>query len=257
MATIPRAALDYLSGQVNRISADACARVLAVLARIEWTPDNIAQGRELVMQALRSVLPAYTSMAAQASADFYDSARMLCVGEAMGASAVSGYDAAATEGAVRAFVQKMVDGKPKETFDNLVLSRVDYEMRRAANYCIVANGQRDPLKPKYARVPTGAETCDFCLMLASRGFVYHTESSAAVDHTHSSCDCRVICGWSGDDVEGYDTQAIYDRWQEQISAKAAQRAERNGTTESEEYAKIMQSYGRAARNARKRGRSRA
>ena len=257
MATIPRAALDYLSGQVNRISADACARVLRVLARIEWTPGNIAECRDLVVQALQSVLPAYTSMAAQASADFYDSARMLSIGEAMGAEAISGYNPAAMEGAIKAFVQKVVDGKPKETFDNLVLSRVDYEMRRSANYCVVVNGQRDPRKPKYARVPTGAETCDFCLMLASRGFVYHTESSAAVDHTHEHCDCRCTPGWDGDEVEGYDTQAIYDRWQEQISEKAAQRAERNGTSESEEYAKIMQGYGRAARNAKKRGRSKA
>lgn len=210
MATIPRAALDYLSAQVNRISADACARVLAILARIEWTPDNIAQGRELVMQALRSVLPAYTSMAAQASADFYDSARMLSIGEAMGAEAISGYNPAAMDGAVRAFVQKIVDGKPKETFDNLVLSRVDYEMRRAANYCVVANGQRDPLKPKYARVPSGAETCSFCLMLASRGFVYR--SAEAASHAHAGCDCRVVPGFPGMEVEGYDPDALLAEW---------------------------------------------
>lgn len=257
MATIPRSALDYLTSQVNALSAEAQARVLNILRAIEWTPENIAARRELVVRALDMVLPEYATLAARASADFYDAARMLSVGEALGARAYSGYDPAATEGAIRAFVQKIVDGKPVETFDNLVLSRVDYELRRAANYCITANGRRDQLKPKYARVPTDAETCDFCLMLASRGFVYHSVSSAAVDHTHDSCDCRVVPGFSGDDVEGYDTQEIYDRWQASIDAKARERAERNGTSEPEEYAKIMQGYGRAARNAKRRGRSRA
>lgn len=187
MAAIPRAALDYVSEQINMLSADARARVLRVLESIEWTPGNIAECRAIVVDALESVLPMYTSAAAQASADLYDAIRQASVGVPLGAQAYSGYDPPATAGAVRAFVQKIVDGKPVETFDNLVLSRVDYELRRAANYCITANGRRDQLKPKYARVPTGAETCDFCLMLASRGFVYHSISSAAVGHTHDNC----------------------------------------------------------------------
>lgn len=257
MAAIPRAALDYVSEQINMLSADARARVLRVLESIDWTPANIAECRAIVVDALESVLPMYTSAAAQASADLYDAIRQASVGAPLGAQAYSGYDPAATEGAVRAFVQKIVDGNPVETFDGLVLSRVDYELRRAANYCIMANGRRDQLKPKYARVPTGAETCDFCLMLASRGFVYHSVSSAAVDHVHESCVCRVVPGFPGDEVEGYDTQEIYDRWQAAIDAKARERAERKGTSESEEYAKIMQGYGRAARNAKRRGRSKA
>lgn len=257
MSTIPRSVLNYVNGQINALSRDAQSRVLKVLSRISWTPENVAECRELVVQALESVMPEYTALAAQSTADMYDAIRVQSVGEAMGARAISGYDAAKTDGAVRAFVQKVVDGKSIEVFNNLVLQRVDYELRRAANYCVTANGVRDPLKPRYARVPTGAETCDFCLMLASRGFVYHSVSSAAVDHTHFSCDCRVIQGYPGDEVEGYDTQEIYDRWQASMDAKARERAERKGTSESEEYAKIMQGYGRAARNAKKRGRSKA
>lgn len=255
MATIPRSVLDYVTRQVNALSVDAQARVLRVLRSIEWTPDNIARCRELVVEALEMVLPTYTDAAAQASADMYDAIREASVGTPLGATAVSGYDPAATDGAVRAFVQKVVDGKAIETFDNLVLSRVDYELRRAANYCVTANGARDPLKPRYARVPTGAETCDFCLMLASRGFVYHSASSAAVDHTHESCDCRVICGFPGDEVEGYDPDSIYDRWQRQIDQLAEERAERKGTEASDERAAIMRGYGNAAKIAKRRKRA--
>ena len=41
-------------------------------------------------------------------------------------------------------------------------------------------------------MPTGFETCTFCLMLASRGAVYHTRKSAGEwKHFHRECDCKV------------------------------------------------------------------
>lgn len=189
MATIPRAALDYLTSQINSISADAQSRVLRVLESIAWAPDNVAECRDLVVQALSQVMPFYTGLSAQASADFYDAARELSVGSPLGASAYSGYDPRKTDGAVRGFVRFALDGRV-DTFNDQVLQRVDYEMKRAAANSTIANGRLDPLKPKYARVPTGAETCDFCLMLASRGFVYSSEATAGavkLDHYHAGC----------------------------------------------------------------------
>lgn len=256
MATIPRAAIDYVTRQVNAISADAQARVLRVLESIEWTPNNVARCREIVVDALLAVLPTYADAAAQASADFYDAARELSVGEPVGAQALSGYDPAATDGAVRAMAQRAVGGNIA-AFNDLVLQRVDYELKRAAGNSIVANGMRDPRKPRFARVPTGAETCDFCLMLASRGFVYHSNRSAgALNHWHPHCDCRVVMGWDGDRVEGYNPQEIYDRWQEAIDRMAGERAERNGTSAQDELAKIMRGYGASAKRA-KAGRGKA
>lgn len=254
--TIPRAAVDFLTEEINGISADAQARVLEVLQGIQWTPETIAECRDLVIQALAAVMPTYTTMAAQASADFYDAARELVVGEKMGAKAISGYDEAKTAGAVRAFVRFVVDGRV-DTFNEQVLQRIDYEMKRSANMSVVENGRRDKRRPRYARVPTGAETCDFCLMLASRGFVYNSQSTASMGHVHSGCDCRIVAGWDGMEVDEYDPRSIYDRWQDAIDAKAEERAERNGTTVSEERAAIMAAYGRAAKNAKKAGRKSA
>ena len=254
--TIPRAAVDFLTEEINGISADAQARVLKVLQGINWTPENVAECRDLVLQALASVMPTYTTMAAQASADFYDAARELSIGKPMGAVAVSGYDPRRTEGAVRGFVRFVLDGRV-DTFNDQVLQRIDYEMKRSANMSVVENGRRDPKRVRYARVPTGAETCDFCLMLASRGFVYQSEGTASASHCHSSCDCRVTPGWDGMEVEDYDPRSIYDRWQDAIDAKAKERAERNGTTVSEERAAIMAAYGRAAKNAKRAGRKSA
>ena len=249
--TIPRAAVDFLTEEINGISADAQARVLEVLQGINWTPENIAECRDLVIQALAAVMPTYTTMAAQASADFYDAARELVVGEKMGAQAISGYDEAKTAGAVRAFVRFVVDGRV-DTFNEQILQRIDYEMKLSAANSTIENGKRDKRKPRYARVPTGSETCDFCLMLASRGFVYNSQSTASMGHVHSGCDCRIVAGWDGMEVDDYDPRSIYDRWQDAIDAKAKERAERKGTTISEERAAIMRGYGEAAKAAKQR-----
>ena len=250
MATIPRAALDYVTEQVNGLSADAQAKVLKVLESIEWTPDNIAECRDLVIQALAAVMPTYTDAAAQASADFYDASRELATGAPLGAQAISGYDPSKTEGAVRGFVRFVLDGRV-QTFNDQVLQRIDYEMKLSAANSTLENGRRDPLKPKYARVPTGSETCDFCLMLASRGFVYHTESTASMGHVHSNCDCRIVADWDDATFEGYDPDEVYDRWKKAVGEKAARRAEANGTDVDDEVSKIMKSYGEAAKNAKR------
>ena len=257
-AIIPRAAVDFLTEEINGISSDAQARVLEVLQGVQWTPENVAECRELVLQALAAVMPTYTDMAAQASADFYDAARELALGERLGAVAISDYDPRKTEGAVRGFVRFVLDGRV-ETFNEQVLQRIDYEMKRSAGESMFANGRRDPRKPKFARVPTGAETCDFCLMLASRGFVYSSEATAGavkLDHYHSGDDCRVVCQWGDGSVEGYDTQAIYDRWQDAIDAKAKERAEKRGTTAEEERDRIFRGYANSAKSAKRLARMR-
>lgn len=259
MAMIPREALDYLTQEINGISSEAQERVTRVLSGITWTPETIADCRNVVLLALQEVLPTYSELAAQASADFYDAARTACVGSPMGAVPVSGYDQSLTDRAVRAFVQGIVDGSPIEQFNDAVLQRIDYEMKRSAGSTMFENGRRDPVRPRFARVPTGPETCDFCLMLASRGFVYTSESAASnnLDHYHSGCDCRVVAGWDGAEVEGYDTTDLYHQWQDAVDAMAKERAERKGTSVEEERAAIMRGYRNSASHAKRAGKSTA
>lgn len=220
MATIPRRVLEYVSRQVDALSADARARVLRILESIEWVPGNEAECREAVVQALRAIMPTYTDAAAQAGADLYDAVREVAAGEAMGATAISGYDPDATEDAVHAFVDHIVKEGDVERFNREVLDRVDRDIRVAENVSVAENAALDPLEPRYARVPTGPETCEWCLMLASRGFAYRSERSAvgkykarskdrAASHGHPGCDCRIVQGYHGMEVEGYDPDALY------------------------------------------------
>ena len=251
MAVIPRAALDYVTREINGVSAEAQKAVMRVLERIDWS--DVTSARELVVQAVQAALATATQLSAQASADFYDASREIAVGAPLGAQAASGYEPEATDKAIRSFV-RFVERGEVQTFNDQVLQRMDYEVKRSAGESMFANGRRDPRRPKFARVPTGTETCDFCLMLASRGFVYSSEATAGavkLDHYHSGDDCRVVAQWDDGGVEGYDTQAIYDRWQDAIDAKAAERAERRGTTVEEERDKIFRGYTNSAKHAKK------
>lgn len=255
MAQIPRAALDYLTKEINGISADAKAKVMRVLEKLDW--NDVPACRDAVVSAVNAVLDAYSLAAGQASADFFDASREIAVGSRLGAAVATGRDPDATEGAIRAFVDKVLKGDI-DSFNSAVLSRIDYELKRSAGQTMMENASRDPLRPKYARVPSGGETCKFCLMLASRGFVYNSKRGAGdIDHYHNDCDCRTVCSWDGSGVEGYDPDEIAERWYEQEWTDAEARAERNNTTAEEEYAKRMRQLGESAKRAKRRRKNKA
>lgn len=210
MAQIPRAALDYLTKEINGISADAKAKVLRVLEKLDW--NDVPACRDAVVSAVNAVLDAYSLAAGQASADFFDASREIAVGSRLGAAVATGRDPDATEGAIRAFVEKVLKGDI-DSFNSAVISRVGYELKRSAGQTMMENAARDPLKPRFARVPSGGDTCKFCLMLASRGFVYHSKKTAGeFGHYHDNCDCRIVASWDKDGVEGYDPTAYHNEW---------------------------------------------
>ena len=91
---------------------------------------------------------------------------------------------------------------------------------RSLNETIIANVGRDRDKDAmFARVPTGFETCTFCLMLASRGAVYHTRKTAGEwRHFHRGCDCKVVPSFEGDPdaelVQGVKPRELYERYKQ-------------------------------------------
>lgn len=75
----------------------------------------------------------------------------------------------------------------------------------------------DPLKPRYARVPSGAETCMFCAMLASRGAVYLSQESAGAGARdfHDHCDCTAVQIYEGQALpEGFDPDHYLNVYQD-------------------------------------------
>ena len=68
---------------------------------------------------------------------------------------------------------------------------------------------------RFARVPTGRETCGFCFMLASQGYVYRSAATAA--RSHPGCDCVAVPGIPdpGDDER---FAGMRQRWQDCLDA---------------------------------------
>lgn len=209
---IPRSWILRYSRSIRGISKQARETLADALEQVDWTQD-VATIRSQVIAIMQACCGASSTMAARIAADFYDGLRAeFGIEDGFSAIANSLRDSMATDGAVRAFAQDLVDGK-RDSFVEKCLGRIESEVLIAANKCVRENAKRDPKKPRYARVPTGAETCEFCIMLASRGFVYASHDLAS--HAHANCDCRVVPSWDKKKaaVEGYDPDYYLDCYQ--------------------------------------------
>lgn len=229
MSLISATEVKVYTDNLNRLTGVAKSAVERAISGIEY--DGVAELRIKLFDAIEPFVAASTDMAAGLAAEFYDSVRERAVGERYGAQVASGHDPDATEGAIRAFLQGIVEGKALADIMGLISGRVDWEMKRAAGNCVIENAKSDPMCQRYARVPTGAETCPFCLMLASRGFVYLSAKSAGADgngHYHANCDCRIVPGFDGMDYEGYDPDALYFEWRDSTHAEYMERRKDEG-----------------------------
>ena len=207
---VPRRFVEEYSRGLNSVSEQGRAALREALMAVDWSQD-VAAVREQLVAIMQRCCGASSTVAARLAAEFYDGLREWCglAGDGFAAEVAPMRDPGATDGFVRAAVQGLVDGDGADAVADRLLDRLDQEVRQSANRCVEANAKRDPKKPKWARVPTGAETCSFCVMLASRGFKYHTKELAS--HAHAHCDCRVVPGWDGyTSVEGYDPKYYED-----------------------------------------------
>lgn len=211
---IPRGVIARYNQALTDISDAVKAQLVQRLYELDWDRP-VAEVRSDIEVVMQATCGASAEASARLAADFYDGISALyatereavearrMANEQYRAKVESMRDPKATDGAVRAFVQDLVDGKGPDAVIEQCAQRLDYESRRAANMCTYTNLRNDPRKPKWARVPTGPETCMFCIMLASRGFAYHSEDSAS--HVHANCDCRIVPGFDGaTSVAGYD-----------------------------------------------------
>lgn len=101
-------------------------------------------------------------------------------------------------------------------------TKMDKIIKEPARQAVIYNSeQEEPDEAWWARVPTGEQTCSFCLVLASRGADYHSKRSAGSraygeeNLFHGDCDCEVIrLGKFDEYPEGYLPADIYDMYDE-------------------------------------------
>lgn len=103
--------------------------------------------------------------------------------------------------------------------------------------------ERGAKKARWARVPVGATTCAFCVLLASHGFYYLSEQSALYkengDKFHDCCDCEVVPAFSDEaGVIGFDSDMYLDQYKDAIAQDSKGRVDLNGTLKN-----MRQQYG--------------
>lgn len=166
--------------------------------------------RDALLAFVPELVDRYGDYAATVAAEWYEGVRSAAVGGSFNAQTVGAAPAAQVQGSVRYSVGRLFDGDPDGML-SLLAGAVQRYVFQSQRGTIARNVQVDPSKPRFARVPSGAKTCAWCSMLASRGFVYLTRETAGInDHYHDDCDCQIVSQW--DDVSaiaGYDPDELY------------------------------------------------
>lgn len=94
-----------------------------------------------------------------------------------------------------------------DEFMRLLAEDVGCEVYHHANRTTKHNAAKNSVR--YARVPFG-NSCAFCLMLSTRGFVYLSRTSAGEDkgHYHAHCHCKIVASKKGTTIDGYDPEGL-------------------------------------------------
>lgn len=204
------------------IAALAAAQTALLWPRVDWSHPQAAQAIKTVYGAIVSQ---FGQAAASRAAQFYDDVRAE-------QRLPSRFVAVPADATTQAQIDKMVDSAffgnsdaPADTTSALpveqrVPDRLDDSLQRLVlqpgRDTIVGNTKTDPVHPRWVRVPTGATTCAFCIMLASRDVAeirgrtidmkYTSSKAAGIDGTgifntyHKHCDCVAVPIFPGQNI---------------------------------------------------------
>lgn len=201
----------------DRAAADVESSVLAWCRSHEDA--TVAEKREAAKLIMEGFVQGYDDVAAEFAAQWYDR-RAEQVGAMLEqAVTMTTYGPDSVDAVARYQAKKLAKGGDA-AFAKACGEFARDDAFRSLNETIIANVGRDKDKGvRFARVPTGFETCTFCLMLASRGAVYHTcKTAGEFKHFHRRCDCKIVPGF-GDDpdaelVEGVRPEELYELYKQ-------------------------------------------
>lgn len=193
------------------------SRIMSWLETDEGRSASIAECREYAKSVMSGVVQVYDSAAASLAAEWYDKQAADSGVRLPAAVTATTYNPESVDETARYQAKKLAKGDPRGFAEYCgELGRND--VLRSLNETIMRNAARDRKKGvRFARVPTGAETCTYCLMLASRGAVYHSRKTAGeFRHFHRRCDCKVVPGFEDapdtELVEGVRPKELRELW---------------------------------------------
>lgn len=199
----------------DKAASDVESSVLA------WCRSNgsatVAEKREAAKLIMDGYIQGYDDIAAEFAAEWYDHRAQKSAVALDQAITMTTYKPESVDEVARYQAKKLAK-EGDAAFARACGEFARNDAFRSLNETIIANVGRDRDKgARFARVPAGAETCTFCLMLASRGAVYHSRKTAGeFKHFHRNCDCKVVPSFEGDPdaelVQGVKPRELYERY---------------------------------------------
>lgn len=211
---ISQALLNSYRSQVDK-QGDRAGQFMerAIGTYMKQKPDaTVAQVREFTYELMQSALPNFTDLSETLSCEFMEMLASKYGWDDIHPELFDSTDYELVNRKLHYLAGYLADGDV-EKFKSDVADVTKYYVKRAAQENMIKNC--DKAEVRYARVPTGFETCSFCFMLASRGFEYRDEMTAGSLHKfHKDCDCIVVPGAKGrTKIDGYDPEGMYQRWE--------------------------------------------
>lgn len=169
--------------------------------------------RDELLEVVPALVREYGDVAATVAAEWYEEVRAGQVGGTYAARLGESIPDAAPEASVRYAAGHLFTDVPEQALAVLTGS-LQRHVLYSGRDTVARNVQLDPAKPRYGRVPTGPVTCAWCSIMASRGFVYHTEGRAGEDF-HDDCDCAVAVEFDREQhhIEGYNPDELFDKYE--------------------------------------------
>ena len=209
---------------------------IAAMAQVDledfWGTLNLSfpgESRDSLLAFVPAITQKYGNVSAVVAADWYDGLRpanSLITG-AFRAPLAAPVATSAVASTVRFGAQHLWSAAPTIALSLLSVAVTKYALQPGRDTVAQAVRQDPDRRARYARIPSGKETCAFCLAMASRGFVYRSEAAAGntFNRYHGRCDCVPTPEWSDDPrIEGYDPDGMFAMYQ-------AARAEAGGVIE--------------------------
>ena len=173
---------------------------------------SVADLRNMAIKSIKQALNAFSPQAGELAGELFDE-----IVKAEGVKARFRYHQTIEQGLVDKKVhylaKDLVDGN-NQKFIDACATLTRFYVHREANTNMYRNVALSNIR--WARVPSGTETCGWCFMLSTRGFDYTSELKAGgLGHKfHLHCDCIIVPGTKETTIDGYKPEEMYARWVE-------------------------------------------
>lgn len=216
--------------KTRRLQDECSEKVLAACRSVDLSDaETLPQALEALRRRLPGIVSAYGDAAGVLASDWFamlaedaglDVAATKDAPELLAKvnrnSVAANVDAAAADATIGRFVDA-------DRIAETLASEAARHVKRAQNRTMANRSKATPCE--WAWVPNGAETCAFCIALASNGWQRSNERAVGgfADHVHAHCDCSIQVRFDGRGIPGYDPDALYERYRDADGATSKEK----------------------------------